>query len=106
MYTAMRNHLNTFNFILDTIEDQNKNFDTIVKDNVDKHGKSFLHYIVNPIPYGSYENAEMLTRAIEVGFKTDHKDRLGKTPYDYACEQQSGVLKKIYDDIVFKKPKF
>lgn len=68
MYIAMRNHLFSFNFILKTIKEQNKEH-IIVKDNVDHNtGKTFVHYIVNPLPFGSYENTKMLRLAIEFGF--------------------------------------
>ena len=85
-YAAIRNHYNTFDFILDIIEKKHNSLDSIVKDSVDKHGKSIIHYIVNPIKFGSYENTELLKKALEVGFKADIKDHRGKTPYDYACE--------------------
>jgi hypothetical protein len=28
---------------------------------VDKHGKSVIHYVVNPVAYGSYENNKLLS---------------------------------------------
>ena len=86
-YTAIRNHYNTFNFIIDTIQEEKKSLDTVIKDQVDKKGKSLIHYIVNPLPYGSFENTDLLRKAIEVGFKYDLRDQDGKTPYERACEQ-------------------
>jgi hypothetical protein len=69
MYIAMRNHVNTFHFILDQLDNckQINQFSKIVKDNVDILGKSLVHYIINPLPYGSYENAALLTAAIKRG---------------------------------------
>lgn len=81
----MRNHNNTFHFILDRIEEQKKGLDIIKRDNVDIYGKSVLHYIVNPLEFGSYENSEMLKKAIQIGFVHNIKDKKGKTPYNYAC---------------------
>lgn len=49
--------------------------------------------------FGSYENTELLTKAIEVGFKHDIKDNRGMTPYDYACQQNSGVMKEVFDKL-------
>jgi hypothetical protein len=45
----------------------------------------------------------MLDRALDLGFKHDHKDKQGKTPYDYALEQQSGVMKKVFEEKVLGK---
>lgn len=84
MYLAMRNHSNTFNFILDILKDNNHN---VKKDNVDLiYGKSFIHYIVNPLPFGSYENKTLLKKALEFGFNAQIKDKNGNTPYYYACQ--------------------
>jgi hypothetical protein len=45
----------------------------------------------------------MLERALDLGFKHDHNDKQGKTPYDYALEQQSGVMKKVFEEKVLGK---
>lgn len=71
--------------MLSTINEKEGSYDSIKKDSVDNHGKSLLHYIINPLPFGSYENEELLRKAIEVGFRHDIKDNKGKTPFDYAC---------------------
>lgn len=86
MYIAMRNHNNTFHFIIDTMREEKGDLELIKKDNVDILGKSFIHHIVCPLPFGSYENHAMLKNAIEAGFKHDIKDIFGKTPFDYAYE--------------------
>ncbi len=38
------------------------------RDSQDSRGKSLIHYIVEPLEYGSYENAEMLQAALAAGF--------------------------------------
>lgn len=93
MYVAMRNHNSTFHFILDTLTEQKMLDELTKKDNVDLLGRSFVHYIVSPLPFGSYENHHMLKKAIEVGFRHDIKDIYNRTPYDYALQQKSGIMK-------------
>ena len=88
MYLAMRNHINTFYYILDTLRKERGSLDSIkAKQSIDREGKSFVHYIVKPIEFGSYENAELLKEALDVGFAYDIRDKSGFTPYDYACKQ-------------------
>lgn len=81
MYVAIRNHNNTFHFMLDTI---NEHKTIIKKDNVDHLGRSLIHYIVCPLSFGSYENYHMLKKAIEVGFAANIPDSFNMTPYQYA----------------------
>lgn len=65
MHSVIRNHANTFEFILDSlapnegeeVKGEEKIAILVKKDQVDTEGKSLLHYIVNPLPWGSYENA-------------------------------------------------
>lgn len=99
MYTAIRNHMNTFNFILDVLKEHAQDQALFRRDNVDIFGKSVVHYIVNPLPYGSYENVSMLKKAVEVGFKHDIPDREGRTPYYYACQQKSGLMKAAFIEL-------
>ena len=62
---------------------------------VDNQNKSIAHHIVNPLPYGSYENAKLLNMLYtDVNLKTDMTDSHYKTPLDYALLQSSGVLAK------------
>jgi len=58
---------------------------------------------VNPIEYGSYENEELLRKALEKGFEWNVKDKKGKTPYEYAKEQKSGVLRAVFEEFGAKK---
>ena len=34
---------------------------------VDKHGKSIIHYVINPLRFGSYENAALLELLVKAG---------------------------------------
>lgn len=72
-------------------------------DHVDKFGKSVVHYVVNPLRYGSYENSKLLKKVIKNGFKWDLKDAEGKTPYDYALLQKSGIMRAAFDAIQVSK---
>ena len=57
-----------------------------------------MHYIVSPLPFGSYENADLLRRAIDDGFSATCRDNQGLAPYDYALKQESGVLKRVFEE--------
>lgn len=59
---------------------------------VDNNGKSLGHHVVNPRVVGSYENVEMLNELHKLGVDFKVKDRNGSTPYDYASQQDSGVM--------------
>ena len=52
----------------------------------DKAGKSPVHYVINPLPYGSYENVELLRLLHKNGFNLKLKDAHGRTPASYAAE--------------------
>jgi ankyrin repeat protein len=85
-YIAIRNHSNTFEFIIDTLKEKNDSaLEKLVKNNVDIFGKSFVHYIVSPLDYGSFENSDLLQQALDLEFDYSIQDRDGLTPYDYAC---------------------
>jgi hypothetical protein len=110
MHAVIRNHTNTFNFILDQLEDsgneENKDDKRVAlkKNSVDlSEGKSLVHYIVNPLPFGSFENEKILRRALELGFSASLLDKTGRTPYDYACLQQSGTLKALFEELLSKE---
>ena len=60
----------------------------------DKQGKTAAHYVVNPFPFGSYENVEFLELLQQHRCKLNEKDNSGKTPMYYSTEQQS---KKLYN---------
>ena len=54
--------------------------------------------MVTPLPFGSFENLKLLKAMLETGFQSDLKDKANKTPYDYACTQESGVLKRMFEE--------
>jgi len=58
----------------------------------DDEGKSAFHYVVNPVGFGSYENAQIFDELKKAGYRTDLKDISDQTPLDYASQQASGVL--------------
>jgi hypothetical protein len=58
----------------------------INKECQDKTGKSAVHYVVNPIKFGSYENVNVLRSLAKKGFNLKLKDANGKTPASYAQE--------------------
>lgn len=43
----------------------------------DNEGKTAVHYVVNPIDFGSYENVEILDQLHQHGYKLDLKDNSG-----------------------------
>jgi len=60
----------------------------------DVAGKSAVHFVVNPVLFGSYENTHLLAKLAEAGYDLQARDANGKEPIEYAMEQQSGVLLK------------
>lgn len=76
----------TNNEMVVTILLENKkalNFDTKGRD---KAGKTAVHYVVNPIRFGSYENVNILRLLHKYKFDLDIPDENGKTPAYYACD--------------------
>ena len=47
---------------------------TIKFNNQDSNGKSVIHYIVNPLAFGSFENTKFLRSAIDYGFEANLQD--------------------------------
>ena len=76
-------------------------FDILLKeknvkyDQVNKDGKSFIHFLISPDGISSYQNEKFLEKAIETGFKIDIKDNNNKTPLDYAIEYHYEKFVKI-----------
>jgi len=60
----------------------------------DVAGKSAVHFVVNPVLFGSFENVNLLAKLAEAGYDLEARDANGKEPIEYAMEQQSGVLLK------------
>ena len=97
MYLAMQNDVEVFEKLLvfsRKAKEKRKAEKSIVngsghgsgRENVDLFGKGVVHYIVNPLPFGSYENEELLRLALKAGFECRKKDNEGKTPFEYALK--------------------
>lgn len=43
----------------------------------DANGKTALHYVVNPLDFGSYENVKLLTLLVKSGADVNIKDKQG-----------------------------
>lgn len=43
----------------------------------DKDGKTPVHHVVQPLPFGSYENVEILKILIQNGMNINDKDKSG-----------------------------
>lgn len=52
----------------------------------DKAGKSAVHYVVNPLKFGSFENVTILKLLHQYKFNMTIKDADNKTPAQYASE--------------------
>jgi ankyrin repeat protein/predicted DNA-binding WGR domain protein len=63
---------------------------------VDNNGKCLVHYAVNPMEEGSYENEALLSFLLKNNFDWNIKDNKDKTPIDYALEQESGVNLRVF----------
>lgn len=59
-----------------------------------------MHYVVNPVGFGTYENVEILEELRKAGYRADLKDKEGCTPLDFANLQQSGVLANKLREII------
>ena len=77
---------NNFTFLKMLCE---KGGNKIDKNAVDTNGKSLVHYCVSLNNFGSYENEQMLNYLLDNGFLSTSKDKLNKTPLDYALEQKT-----------------
>lgn len=63
----------------------------IDKNMADKSGKTPVHYVVNPLEYGSYENITILEMVAKV-FDVNARDKLDRAPIFYAHLQDSGRM--------------
>jgi hypothetical protein len=45
-----------------------------------------VHYVVNPVGFGTYENTAILDELYRAGYRFDLKDREGLSPLDYASD--------------------
>lgn len=88
----MQNNESLVNFFVNhAIEKGTGSFFKVHRDHL---GKNAIHYIVNPHPYGSFENEKILNilSSSGIGYDLNATDKHGKTPIDYANLQKSGVL--------------
>ena len=58
------------------------------------NGRTAVHVCVNPLGFGSYENVKILRKLHNSGFDLNARDAQGKTPLDYAMEQDSKIMAK------------
>eukprot|EP01087_Luapelamoeba_hula_P009311 TRINITY_DN2401_c0_g2_i2.p1 TRINITY_DN2401_c0_g2~~TRINITY_DN2401_c0_g2_i2.p1 ORF type:complete len:1324 (+),score=258.43 TRINITY_DN2401_c0_g2_i2:192-4163(+) len=66
--------------------------------NVQDHlGKTALHYVINPIPFASYENVALLRLLLEAGANPNAKDNSGHSPAFYAAAQSDGKLLNVLE---------
>jgi ankyrin repeat protein/predicted DNA-binding WGR domain protein len=94
MYSIMNNDLDLATALLN--EKRIKLKDT------DQSGRNCLHYIVQPLQYGSYENQELLKLLLSTKEITDNPDSKGKTAYSLALNQRSGRLSEVFQSFGFK----
>ncbi|CAK0799470.1 unnamed protein product, partial [Prorocentrum cordatum] len=62
-------------------------------------GFSALHLCIQPLAFGSYENAEILAALVQSGASADLKDASGRTAVDLACSQQSGRMLRCLQEL-------
>ncbi len=79
MYTIMKNDVNLLEKLLESSKGQKFNLK-----GQDFEGKSAAHFVVNPLPFGSFENVEILNILQKSGFDLQLKDIHGNPPSYYA----------------------
>jgi ankyrin repeat protein/predicted DNA-binding WGR domain protein len=84
VYAIRENDQKLFNFLA-----ERPGIDLGIMDN---NGKCLAHHVVNPRVVGSYENVELLNELHKLGVDLTVKDKNKSTPYDYASQQDSGVM--------------
>ncbi|CAK74015.1 unnamed protein product (macronuclear) [Paramecium tetraurelia] len=57
----------------------------------DSQNRTPIHYVVQPLEFGSYENIQML-ELLSKYFDINQPDNHGRTPLDYANDQDSGTM--------------
>ncbi len=63
----------------------------------DSEGKTCLHYVVNPVEYGSFENVALLELLVSKGADINIKDKKNHPPLYYAHMQDS---KRLYQALL------
>ena len=73
----------------------------------DPRGWTAMHYCVQPLSFGSYENAELLRLLHNNGFSLEASDKQGKTPLDLALTQDTHTMAKqiceLLDGVSFEE---
>ena len=94
MYCIEENNFELLKFLIE--KDKNKN---IIKNSTDFNKKTLVNLTIALNDFGSYENTKMLQFLLQNNFDYNLPDLNGKTPIDYAINQQSGknleTLKKF-----------
>ena len=83
MYAIRENSKKMVRFFLD-----HKDIDRNMTDN---SGKTPVHYVINPLEYGSYENITILEMVAKV-FDVNTRDKTDRSPIFYAYLQDSGKM--------------
>jgi ankyrin repeat protein len=86
-HAIMKNNESLVNWLLN-------NQRGLVIDHRQPNGRTAVHMCVNPLGFGSYENVNILRKLHNSGFNLNARDSQGKTPLDYAMEQDSKVMAK------------
>lgn len=71
----------------------------------DLNGRNCLHYAVQPLSYGSFENLYVLRLLLEHHCKDNSADINGITPYMLACNQRSGRVLEVLEEYGIKENK-
>jgi hypothetical protein len=79
MISIIKNNFKILDLLLELIKKAGVNLSL-----QDIYGKSAIHYVVNPIVVGSYENFRLLKKLKENKFEFNILDYEGKSPMDYA----------------------
>ncbi len=58
--------------------------------------KSHVHYVVNPLRFGSFENVKMLELLHKEGFDMELKDSENRSAASYSMEQETQVMFKAF----------
>jgi len=81
MVSIIKNNYKILDLLLELIKKAG-----VAKSLQDSYGKSAVHYVVNPLVIGSYENFRILKKLKENKFEMHILDNDGKSPIDYALE--------------------
>ena len=62
----------------------------------DSKSRSLLHCCVAPLPFGSFENTEMLELLLKAGVPVELRDVQGRTAVELAALQRSGCMHQVF----------